>query len=143
MKERLIAAEIRPDIQASEAFHRRLTGRLEQPASLWERLVAQFAAARLSWRVALPVIGAAALVIALLSVLVRQPAVTPPTPIIVQAVQPPTPETDLSPTISHYQRVANRSLDELDELLTRQANRNPSPAPIYTASMFALVNAAD
>ena len=141
--ERLAAAEVRSDIQASESFHQRLAGRLEQPGSLWESLVAQVAAARLNWRVALPVLGAAALVIATLSILVRQPAVSPPAPIGVQAVLPPAPKSDLPPTIANYQRVANRSLDELDELLTRQGNRNPAPAPIYTASMFALANAAD
>jgi anti-sigma factor RsiW len=141
--ERLAAAEVRPAIQASESFHRRLTGRLEQPVSLWASLVAQFAATRLTWRVALPALGAAALVIATLSILVRQPAVSPPVPISVQAVVPPGPQSDLPPTIANYQRVANRSLDELDELLTRQAKRNPAPAPIYTASMFALANASD
>jgi anti-sigma factor RsiW len=143
--QRLAAAELTPDIQASESFRQRLAGRLraEQSGSLWVTVAAQFAAARLNWRVALPVIGAAALVIAMLSVLVRQPAVTPPTPISVQAVRPPTPETDLSPTIANYQRAANRSLDELDDLLTRQANRNLSPVPIYTASMFALASGSD
>jgi anti-sigma factor RsiW len=141
--ESLAAAEVRPEIEASESFHRRLAGRLEQPASLWENLVAQVAAARLNWRVALPALGAAALVIATLSIPLRQPVVSPHAPIGVQAVLPPAPRSDLSPTIANYQRVAIRSLDELDELLTRQANRNPSPAPIYTASIFALANAAD
>jgi hypothetical protein len=85
----------------------------------------------------------AALAIATLSILVRQPAVPPPAPISVQAVSTPAPKSDLEPTVANYQRVANRSLDELDDLLTRQANRNPPPVPIYTASMFALANAAD
>lgn len=143
VKETLIAAEIRPDIQASESFHRRLTARLGQPASLWESLVARLAATGLNWRVALPVLGAAALVIATFSIRVPQPAASPPAPIRVQAVLPPRPKIDLAPTIANYQRVANRSLDELDELLTRQANRNPAPAPIYTASMFAFASAPD
>jgi anti-sigma factor RsiW len=143
--QRLAAAEMPPDIQASESFHQRLVTRLraEQPASLWETVAGLLAAARLHWRVALPVFGAAALVIATLSILVRQPAVPPPAPISVQAVSTPAPKSDLEPTVANYQRVANRSLDELDDLLTRQANRNPPPVPIYTASMFALANAAD
>ncbi len=143
VQEALIAAEIRSDIQASESFHRRLTSRLEKPASRWESLIAQFAATWLNWRVALPVLGVAALVIATLSILLRQPVVSPPTPIPVQAVFPPGPKSDPAPTIANYQMVANRSLDELDELLTRQANRNLSPSPIYTASMFALASASD
>lgn len=141
--ERLAATEVRTEIEASESFHRRLAGRLEQPASLWKSLVAQFAATRLNWRNVLPALGAAALVIAMLSILVRQSVVSPPAPIGVQAVLTPVPKSDLAPTIANYQRVANRSLDELDELLTTQANRHPPPAPIYTASMFALANAAD
>ena len=143
--ERLTAAEMTPDIQASESFHQRLAGRLraEPAGSLWQTLAAPLAAARLNWRVALPVLGAAALVIVTLSIVVRQPGVSPPAPVRIQAVSPPPPDSDLPPTIANYQRVANRSLDELDDLLTRQGNRNPSPAPIYTASMFALANAAD
>jgi hypothetical protein len=143
VEERLTAAEIRPDIQTSESFHKRLVGRLEQPASLWERRVEQFAATRLNWRVALPVVGAAAVMIATLSVLTRQPEVPQPARAGIRAVMPPAPKSDLPPTISNYQRVANRSLDELDELLTRQGNRNSSPAPIYTASIFASANALD
>jgi hypothetical protein len=141
--ERLAAAEVTPEIEASESFHKRLAGRLEQPASLWEALFAQFAATRLNWRVALPALGAAALVIATLAILVRQLVVSPPAQTGGQALLTPLPKSDLAPTIANYQRVANRSLDELDELLTRQANRHPPPAPIYTASMFALANAAD
>jgi len=142
--ERLTAAEMTPDIQASESFHQRLAGRLEQPVSLWESLAAPLAAARLNWRVALPVLGAAALVVVTLSIVVRRPGVSPPAPAGIQAVSRSAPESDLPPTIANYQRVANRSLDELDELLTRQGNRHPSPAPIYTAStMFASANAAD
>jgi anti-sigma factor RsiW len=140
----LAPAETHPDIQASASFHQRLVTRLraEQPASLWETVAGLLATARLNWRMALPVFGAAALVIATL-ILVRQPAVSPPAPISVQAVSPPAPKRDLAPTIANYDRVANRSLEELDDLLTRQANRNPPPAPIYTASMVALANAAD
>jgi hypothetical protein len=141
----MIAAEAKPDIQASESFHQRLVSslRAEPSGSLWQTLAAPLAAARLNWRVALPVLGAAALVIATLSNLVRQPPVSPPAPARIQAVSRPVPESDLPPTIANYQRVANRSLDELDELLTRQGNRRPLPAPIYTASMFSLANAAD
>jgi hypothetical protein len=141
--ERVTSAEIRPDIEASETFHRRFTGRLEQPVSLWESLVAQFAATRLNWRVALPVVGAAALVIATLSILVRQPGVSHPAQISVQTVVPPGPKSDLSPTVSNYQRVANRSLDELDDLLTLQARKQRSPTPVYTASIFAAGNVLD
>jgi hypothetical protein len=140
--ERLAAAEMAPDIQASETFHQRLVARLrtEQPVSLWEGMLA---AVRQNWRVALPAFCTAALVIATLSIPVRQPTVSPLAPTGSQAGLPPARELDLPPTIANYQSVANRSLDELDELLTRQANGNPPSAPIYTTSMFALASASD
>jgi anti-sigma factor RsiW len=143
--EKLAAADKTPDIQASEAFHRRLVTRLgaEQSGSVWQTLAAPFLAAGLNWRVALPVAGAAALVIVSLSILVRQPAAPPPVLTGVQAVLPPDIRSDLPPTIANYQRIATRSLDELDELLTRQGKRNPSPTSIYTASLFAAVSAAN
>ncbi len=145
VKETLTATEPTPDLEASEPFHRRVVARLraEQSGSLWHRLAARLGAARLGWRAALSLAGATALVIALLSVLWRQPGVSRPAPGGVEAVLPPGPKNDLSPTISNYQRVANRSLDELDDLLTRQDTRRPSPTPIYTASMFGAANAAD
>jgi anti-sigma factor RsiW len=145
LKERVAAADTMADIQASETFHRRLAARLraEQPKPLWDVLAAQLAVVRLSWRVALPVIGVAALALVTLSILLRPPAVSAPGPRSVQAGRQPHPETDLSPTIANYQRAASRSLEALDELLTMQANRKPSPAPIYTASMSAAVHALD
>jgi hypothetical protein len=90
-----------------------------------------------------PVLGAAALVIVMLSILERQPAVHLPAPTVVQAGSAPVLTSVPTPTIANYQRVANRSLEELDDLLTRQAKRNLPLAPIYTASTFALANAAD
>jgi len=141
----LKAAEIRPDVQVSVSFHRNLVARLrvEPSGSLWANLAAQLAATRLSWRFAFPVIGTAALAIAVLSMLLRQPHVSPPGPTSVQAVASPDLERDLAPTLSNYQRVASRSLEELDALLTRQAERNPSPTPNYTASIFASAHALD
>ena len=143
--ERLAAAEVTPDIQSSESFHRRVVARLgeEQSGSVWQTLAAPLIAARLNWRVALPVVGAAAVVIALLSILARHPVAPPPAPTVIQAVLPPDIRSDLPPTIANYQRIATRSLDELDELLTRQGKRRSSLTPIYTASVFAAASAAN
>jgi anti-sigma factor RsiW len=145
VQERLAALDTTPNVPASEAFHQRLAARLraEQSKPLRDILAAQLAAVRLSWRVALPVIGIAALATVTLSILLRSPGASAPAPRGVQAVRQPYPETDLSPTIANYQRAASRSLEELDELLTMQANRTPSPAPIYTASMLAAAHALD
>jgi len=143
--EKLASTEISSDIQASESFHQKLMGRLkaEEPISTWDTLSAQLQAALLNWRVALPAIGATALVIAALFIVLRPPAASPPVSSVKQALPASSPKTDPAPTLATYQMVANRSLDKLEELLTREGNRNPSPAPIYTASTLSLLNASD
>jgi hypothetical protein len=45
---------------------------------------------------------------------------------------------DPAPTIGNYQMVADRSLEQLDALLTRQANRALPPCPVYSVSLFSL-----
>ena len=143
--ERLIAAETEPDIQPSESFHQRVVGRLraEESGSFSETVVAPLRARLLNWRVVLPVIGATALVIAAWSVFALRPGVPSPAPTGAQAVLTPNVRNDLDPTISNYQMVANRSLEELDELLTRQGNRNPPPTPLYTASTLPRATVSD
>ena len=142
---RLIAAETEPDIQPSESFHQRVVGRLraEESASFSGGVVGGLRATLLNWRVVLPVIGATAVVIAAWSVFGPRPGVPSPAPTGAQAVLTPNVKQDLDPTISNYQMVANRSLEELDELLTRQGNRNPPPTPLYTASTLPRANAPD
>src|SRR5437899_10444323 len=56
---RLAAVEISPDIQTSESFHRRIVRGLAAQASRssWETLAEYFAASRLSWSVAIPVVA--------------------------------------------------------------------------------------
>jgi anti-sigma factor RsiW len=142
---RLAAAQTAPGIEASESFHQRLVGQLraEQTESIWGMLATWKSATRLNWRVALPAIGVAMLVIVMLSIPARQPVVSPPARISRPVVASSASREDLSPTVANYQRAASRSLDELDELLTRQARRIPSHTPIYTASIFPLAHAPD
>ena len=137
----LAATKPEPDIQASESFHRKVVGRIraEQSLSLWEIVLAQLRSVFLNWRVALPLLGATAVVT--LSLFVWRPQVRPPTGGPVAAAL--NEKSDLDPTISHYQTVANRSLEKLDELLTQQGNRNSSAALIYTASTLARADALD
>jgi len=143
--EQLIAAETEPDIQASEAFHQRVVRRIraEEAGSFLEIAVARLRAWPLNWRVVLPLIGATAVVIAAGSLFRPRLGVPSPAPTGVQAVLAPKTEPDLPPTISNYQRIANRSLEELDELLTRQGNRNPPPTPFYTASTRTRANSPE
>jgi anti-sigma factor RsiW len=143
--EMLIGAQHTPDNEASAAFHRRLVARLrtEPRESLWNVLAARLLAGSRSWRLALPLAGAAVMVIATLVLLSRSPGVPWSAASRTQAVVQPAPKSDLPPTIANYQLVANRSLDELDELLTRQGNRRLEPTESYTASTYAAAGAAN
>jgi hypothetical protein len=143
--ERLATVQTAREIEPSASFHQRLVGRLraEQSESSWEVLATRCRTVCLNWHVALPALGTAALVILMLSLLPHQPGVSPSVQVSHPVAVASAPKGDLSPTVANYQRVATRSLDELDELLTLQAKRNPTPRPIYTASILALANAAD
>jgi hypothetical protein len=135
---RLDAADRKPVLEPSPFFHRNWVGRLKaQPSvSLWQMLTE-----RLSWRMVLPALGAAAaLLILTFSLLPRQPAASQTVPITRAEATSMTPVRDLSPSVANYQRVATRSLDEFDDLLTAQASRTRSATPRYTASSFAMAN---
>jgi len=142
---KLAAAETKPEIEPSAAFHQRLRGRLsaEQPGGLWNTPAAWLAGMRLHWRVALPVMGTAALVMLALALFPRHPGANPSLQASHPASVPLAPPRDLRPTVANYQQVAGRSLNELDDLLTMQARRKVSRTPIYTASMLALADAPD
>jgi anti-sigma factor RsiW len=133
---RVTAPEIRPDIQASESFHQRIVAALrpQESGSVWESLAAHFRGIASYWRVALPLIGAAAAVIAIAFVFLGRSGAPAHMLSRTQTVSAPTYRSDLPPTIANYQMVANQSLEELDELLTRQGTRNLPPTRAYTAA---------
>jgi anti-sigma factor RsiW len=143
--DRLTAAEMAPDIQASESFHQRVAGKLrvEKPNSFGEIVTAYFCGTMSSWRVALPVSAALVVAIVAFATLQKHPEASSQAQSQAHTVPASNWNTDLPPTIANYQMVANRSLEQLDELLTRQGNRNLPPAPIYTASTLAAANAPD
>src|SRR5205814_435338 len=97
----------------------------------------------LNWRVMSSLICAGAMVIAALLLFVRRPEVRSPASAGGQAVLTPKASSDLDPTISNYHIIANRSLENLDEILTKQGNRNSAPLPIYTASILPRADAPD
>ncbi len=143
--QKLSAAATPPDIQAAESFHQRVLGalRAEETASTRETLLARLRGTLLTWRVVLPTVGATALAIVALSLVARRPVPPVPAPDVARAVLTPNAKSNLDPTISNYQMVAKRSLEQLDELLLRQGIRNPSPTPLYTASALSQANASD
>jgi anti-sigma factor RsiW len=120
---------LRTDIQSSELFHRKLLSRLqtEDRFSFWH----SFRDFLLRPRFAIAVAGTVA-VIALLTFW--------PSPAKPQAhVQIPTTNdagktADLDPSVANYKNLLNRSPEELDDLIARQATQDRSSVPIYRAS---------
>lgn len=129
------------DIRTSAAFHRRVVSALKAQRPVREEsLFLRFLLSLRNRPVAWAISGAIAVLIAALVIFSPAPRAPAPGPVIANIVPPGGFSADLAPTIANYQMVANRSLDKLDDLLTRQGNLNPPPAPIYTASDFALPN---
>lgn len=139
---RFNASMVPSDVEASEAFHRRLTNAIkpEEPISAWEGIVAWLQDRVLNWRVALYGFTALLMGVALLVHYRRQPAIPDPVVATVPATTSPTIESDLEPSIRNYQIAASQSFEQLDKLLTKQARQNPASAPIYTASALNLAN---
>lgn len=139
--ETLSSVEANEDIRTSTAFHRRVVNALkaERPpgkASWLEQFCQSFASRPAAWLAA----GTVAIVVAALVIFAPPPQSPGLKPVMANSAPTSSFSGDLAPTIANYQMVANRSLDKLDDLLTRQGNRNPPSAPIYTASDFARVS---
>lgn len=144
--QRLNAVETRQDIQATEAFHQKLMGRLRAeesktvPKNLLETLRVMF----LNWRIALPAIASAALLIIIIMPFTKHPETASPTQASNKgAVLMPNRNQDSPQTLANYQSAAAQSLDKLDELLTRQGNIKTTLSPIYTVSTLTLNNFKD
>ena len=125
-------------IQASEAFHHRVVARIKsQPRHTFWQIAADVAESFVpNWRFLVPA-SATALMILALAVFQRPKVVAPShqsTPLVKSEVEP---AAIARVALADYLMVANRSLDSLDELLTKQGEqRNPSPDPLYTASVI-------
>jgi hypothetical protein len=97
--------------------------------------------ARLNWRLALPALGAAALLLLMLST--HRAVLTPPVRVSLLATPTPTPARDLSPTMANYERAAGGSLDEFDDLLTQQARQHLPSASNFTTTFAPSAGASD
>jgi hypothetical protein len=69
-----------------------------------------------------------------------RPSMIPPTAAAGDVVPAPSFEKDPVPTLANYQMIAIESLDKWSELFTRQGNKSPPPAPVYSAASFGLGN---
>jgi hypothetical protein len=145
VKTNLAAVEIAPALEASSSFRRRWTGAIQsvRRGTVWEAAVGLRQRHGLGWRVALPALGATVLVVLTLPLFTRRPEKPPTAQPATQAAVPGALSGDLPPTVANYQMAANQSFEALDELLTRQGNRNLPRAPVYTASTFAVARAAE
>jgi len=141
---RLRAAESKPDGYPSTSFHRNLQAALAgtRRESFLERMWVQVCSAW-DWRLALPSGVAAALVIAAWLVIGPRAKAPVPAPLADRQAAASVPNTDLEPTFANYEMAVHQSLDKLDELLSKQGNRNAESSPIYTAAQLPGSSTAD
>jgi hypothetical protein len=132
--ENLSAAGLSPEVESSEVFHRKVAARIkrEQPVSQLENVLALFRELFTSWRVALSVLGAVCIVVTLLMA-PHHHGISPTIPSHKPGTEVSS-ETNLAPSLANYQLAANQSLEQLDRLLTSQANQAHRSLPLYTAS---------
>jgi hypothetical protein len=127
--------EMGSNIQTSGAFHQKVMAGLSvaESTSVQGAGIMHLWITRLNWRVLLPLSGAAAAVV-LLFFNTRHLDVRMPVPSHSQPVAAAGAEADLLPSIANYQMAAFRSLDNLDVILDREADRIQSPLPVYAVS---------
>jgi anti-sigma factor RsiW len=133
--ERIRGAGIENGIEASPTFHRKVVAALrrQEPRPGTFATTVQTLLSR--WRVSVPV---SLVLLAIAAALIlrpgkhQSPSSMPGDSSTGAAVSSGAPK-DVEPTISNYSAVANRSLEQFDELLTQQANKHFARFPVYTA----------
>ena len=144
VSEHLRNARVETAVESTDRFHRRVLGALQDSssASSGPLQVRPDFWGRLRWRIAWPALGAAAVLLMLVTLL--HPGAIPPAR---DAHRPVAsrggPRLDLEPTIQNYQLAASRSMDKLDELLNLQAGRNLPSTPVYRASALSVPGSSD
>ncbi len=130
--QRLTALESGQALPASESFHCRVMREIQGNGQSGRRAASNFLPRlRPIWLAA-----AAALVVGLVWMLHPrgERGMIPPAKIAVAAASPHARE--MAPSLANYQSAADRSLEELDAMLNRQASRPIPSAPVYTAAMI-------
>jgi hypothetical protein len=133
------------EIEATEMFHRGLARRIDSEArpGIFATVFAPVRPGALNWRVALPIAGVMAAIVMLLITSAQQ-HVRPPVARVVEPIAlAEKPVNEVTPTFGNYRMLANRSLDALDQELTREAQASLAGASTYTASNLAQVIATD
>jgi anti-sigma factor RsiW len=135
VSERIRGAEVENGTEASPAFHRKVVAALRGQKARPETLATTVQALLSRWRVSVPVslVLLAAAAVLMLRSGKHQPSSSMPDDRSVGAAVSSGAAKDVEPTISNYSAVANRSLEQFDELLTQQANKHFARYPVYTA----------
>jgi anti-sigma factor RsiW len=132
--ERIRGADVE-SIEASHAFHRKLLTALRRQEASSETCATTLQTLLSNWRVGVAlslILFATAAVVMLRFGQHQVPSSMPSERLTGAGISSGTPK-DVEPTISNYSSVANRSLDQFDELLTQQANKHFASYPVYTA----------
>jgi len=137
LSERLVNASDLPQTEPTESFHQRVVQKIKTqedrtPFSDWlvtiQRLWAERRLATISAGIAL------GLVTLLLIQSFRRDGPPVPSESPIAVVPEPARPAASPPTLASYRRAAERSLESLDALLTRQAARNSFPSETLTIS---------
>lgn len=135
----LQTAATEPDLEASSSFHSTVCQRLRLREQASARSWFEQLTGTEKWGLAAAWLAAVLMLVS--AVFVRIPH-APPQNIANNNVARHT-EPELAPTLSNYQIIANRSLDEFDGLLTRQANRGLPRTRLYTPASLSGGNGWD
>jgi hypothetical protein len=132
------------NIQGSAGFHQRVLRVLEAQAAPKKSLVENLRAFIFAWRFALGGLGATAMALLILALVLRAPVGTLPPP---SGPAPAPPQLvsnrSVAPTLANYRSRINESLDGFDHLLDTQANRPGSTSQYLTVSTLAKASLAD
>ena len=133
------------EIAATERFHRGLVRRIEAEArpGVWARVIERVRPRALNWRVALPIAGVMAVMSGWLITSSHRQAGQPVAQVVEPMAAAKKPVNEVTPTFGNYRMLANRSLDALDQELTREAQASLAGASTYTAASMAQVIATD
>lgn len=138
---KMAAVENTSEIEASDAFHRRVVARLREQESSRQRNIAGLLGILLNWRVALPATAVCVVLIVGLHAQRQvnvQPQASAPRPNHIALTA--NANADVPPTIGNYQMAADQSLQKFDELLNQEAKEPPPSVPTYIASTLTLAD---
>lgn len=140
---RMTSVEMTYDVEASDAFHRKVMFRLrgKEAKSLWE--IVRLVGKRIHWRLGLPVTAVLVIIIAI-RVQVHVSNVAPkPIGRPAQIVAAADASAAVAPTLGNYQMAADQSLQKFDAFLNREATKTIPGGPVYRVSALTMADGAE